>query len=416
MRTRILVLALICGFIPYFPITGTERLTTFVRGTTCDALLRLLLNEPGVERVLKQRKTDRELLDSNGVDADSPSQRARNLLLGMARDTQLRRLLVNALLADQTVRSRNLEEQLTAAANSKEIDERSQLWNIIVLGAGIHDQIVNNILANENSSLKVLTIEKENTLVPNFSLAGDFFRINSTNRPSRKGVVPKPGQGNLNEFPEGPIQVPDLDGTKYPSARVLADASIINRATAGADILFGESVTKVEDKFSSEDPASSTWPARYKITSVGRQGIHYAFAQKVINASGFGEPKAGITDRASLRVIDENTESIKTFEEVVRTANDSEKPYRNYVDKEIAVIGIGDSAKVTLEFLLGLAPSEAYKDDVAQLGRFKSIDWFGQNKKDCDDFINNTRVRYAGIAGGIKNGSVVPRDGRLEKI
>lgn len=423
----VLSLALLVALLPAF-LRGEDgpRFERFKPGQVCEGLYTALSEGMFTGRTMAENLADTKLLLSNGYKATDPAQAGRKELLAMARDAQYRPLLVDALLADLRRRSDTLEAALAAAARSGKIDEAAQVYDHVVIGAGIHDQILANTVALKNPAVKGLTISDGDGIADNFALAGDVFRINSTNRPTKAGVVPQPGRGNLNEFPNGPIQVPDIDPNKFPPARALSDAATINRATADQDILFRNRVTDVVEKKKS-NPESKDWPARYRVEVTNGEGKkNYIYTDRVVSSTGLGTPDIPVRTPAGRKLVADEFQALEnkldadvgllSFENAIRRANAAASPFEAYRGKDIAVVGSGDSGKVFLEFLLGFAPPAAYKGDVAQLGRFKSIDWVGQSLQDCKDYITKTRTRYADIAGGIKSGNVVGVPERLVDV
>src|SRR6516164_7783025 len=114
----------------------------------------------------------------------------------MARDPALLQAEVSAALADLRRRSATLASKLEATKSGNSLDATAQSWDVVVIGGGIHDQILQNVLAKDGSRLRVLTIERTDRIASNFALAGQSGRVNSTTRPSDARVQPRPGTGN----------------------------------------------------------------------------------------------------------------------------------------------------------------------------------------------------------------------------
>jgi hypothetical protein len=390
-----------------------------------------LLDDASLGVTLRKSLSDRDLLLSNGYDPKAPSQALRKPMVAMARNPEIRPNLVDSILADMRRKSDALSARIDQAEKSGKIDEASQVYDYVVVGTGVHDQIFNNIVSAKNPTLKGLSVGDGDAVSENFALADQFFRINSSNRATKAGVLPKPGEGNLNEFPGGIVQVPDIDPNRFPPARTLSDAATINRSVDSADILFHHRVKAVVPKDLAGLPGER-WPARYQVELEDAAGnTKYVYTDRVVNAGGLGAPNIPVKDEKSRKLIysayneiaknPDSSTTMLSFEDAVRRAARTDHPYEAYAGKDIAIIGgrdvaKGDSAKVFIEWLAGFAPSAAYGKDTAQLGRFKSIDWVGISAKDCKEYINNTRARYADISIPFRDGNLKGVDGKLESV
>ncbi|MEZ0230788.1 MAG: hypothetical protein ACAI25_19365, partial [Planctomycetota bacterium] len=419
-------------------------------------LYRLARDDYRTAEALRRLEADERYYETNPAARTSVSDGDRRRAVALARDEGLARLQVELALADLRARSRRISEGLARARTTGTVVPNAQVWDVLVVGAGIHDQVLNNVLARDSSNLRVLTVEKMDVVASNFALAGSGGRVNSTTRPTVEGVAPKPGTGNLNEFPAGTLQVPDASTTKNPAFRVLSDVATVNRAASRNPVLFGESVARVEELPGAAPPKGNYagpdgkyyyyygidqgrefWytrrngndserdytqtppapggnrPARYMVTLVSGEVL---YTNAVVYSTGLGSPATPRIDESSRATLErgEAAGTAFTYERFMRRAASEAAPYRAFDKKVVAVVGTGDSAKVAIEWLLRLAPDAGYGVDTTQTGLVEKIIWIGQTAADCKEFIQNVRVRYADIAGGIKSGIIEAVPGRLE--
>ena len=141
---------------------------------------------------------------------------------------------------------------LAALANLKERSEKMQtnivnanemFFDVIVIGAGVHEQIFQNTLRSENSKLRVLTIERGEIPCETFSAASDRVNSNSSVRMADQDVQAIPSVGNINTF-LGLLQLDDVTADGLGPLGNFAKVATINRSLSNNDILFaGEVVT-----------------------------------------------------------------------------------------------------------------------------------------------------------------------------
>lgn len=367
--------------------------------TGIGALYEVLRNDFRTAPTLERLENDREYFATNPNATSSVSESERRRIVAMARNGDIGKLLFEAALEDLRLRSRELARSLASAKRTGVTNTRAQVWDIVIVGGGIHDQIINNTLTARNPNLRVLSIETTNLVASNFALAKALGRINSSNRATISDRLPRPGVGNLNEFPLGPLQVPDVAAVKYPTFNSLSDVATVNRAVASAEMLFNDTVATVEDRELGVR-GSTRWPARYRVTL---QSGAVVYADAVGYSTGLGDPNGA--DRA-------DNKDVYTYEGFINNAASSRTPFRQFVGKRVAVFGPGDSGKVAIEWLLRLAPDAGYAEDTAQVGQVDKIEWIGQDKDTCFKYLNGVRSRYADIASGLKTRKVQAYAGR----
>jgi hypothetical protein len=133
--------------------------------TNVGAIYRLMREDPRTAEILERLLNDGEYFERNPDDRSALPEAQRRALVAMARQPETRRVLVEAALDDLTVRSRSVEARLKEA---RETGTSGPAYDVVVVGAGIHDQILNNVLTKERPGLRVLTIEQSDSVASNF--------------------------------------------------------------------------------------------------------------------------------------------------------------------------------------------------------------------------------------------------------
>ncbi len=336
----------------------------------------------------------------------------------------MRESIVKWMEAELRLKSLELKNKL------KTVNDLSQ-YDAVIVGTGVHGIITLHSLLAEKPKMKVLIIDSSDTGGGTFRYAGDTFNINSSNRPSGSESLPLPGKGNINELPGLPIQVSDISPVKYPSAGDLGSALVAGLYSGvfqhkNVDILLSTDATSVSKVLDNND-------FKYKVkmiidSSATEKSIE---TQKVIVSTGLGSPQIpeGIAksirkypELISTNKIDKKLPRVMTFEDVMRVISQSNDPKKYFANKKIAVVGVGDSANVFIEFLLGYASRSGYAQSDGQTPGPKKVFWIGQEKETCEQFISDIRSRYAQIGTGYRSSDpsaepiITGIPPRLEKI
>lgn len=103
-----------------------------------------------------------------------------------------------------------------------------QLFDFLIKGAGVHGLISALAIKRRWPQARILVVDRGDTVGANFLTLGHSGRINSLSNPSVLGQPGRPGGGNLNEIPGGPIQLPDLSPDPSPSFQHLGMAIALN--------------------------------------------------------------------------------------------------------------------------------------------------------------------------------------------
>ncbi len=335
----------------------------------------------------------------------------RDQFIALSKTQGVDRSVTELANAEVARRSQVFSDALFAKidGNSK-IDPALQAFDYLIVGAGVHGEIfARNTLLNAPNA-KIVLVDQQKRLGSTFSLGDFFFRLNSPVRATQPGVRPQPGRGNLNEFTKAVFQMSDTVSEKFPIANQLSDTLALNQVISPTEVLLNQTVVEVIDSVSLD--TRPDWPARYQVKMAS--GIEL-YANKVIISTGIGRDRVPNKVKKAVREYEKNEDfRVQTFTQAIRRASSSQTPFREYVGQRVAVIGNGDGARVKIEWLLRLAPQESYGFDTVQVGAVGEILWVGQSAQDCAEYINNIRVRYAGIASGIKSKRISPFSEQLK--
>ncbi|GAA3913906.1 hypothetical protein Aau02nite_63260 [Amorphoplanes auranticolor] len=238
----------------------------------------------------------------------------------------------------------------------------------VIIGSGFHAAVY--------AAVRVLTGFPKPLVLERSSRAGGTFAmttratfyLNSRNRPGGAGQAGDLG-ASLNYLPGAPIQAANLSMAEYQSN---TDMAFIIRLTLAqfADVVTDANVVSV-----SGDTTG------LQIDIADRAPVP---AGRLIDARGLGDPR--------LQSLTNGT-TIVTFAQFMNRMAGM-WPLRDL--RRVAVIGGGDSAKCTVESLLGLAPPPLMA--AAALDRVDRIDWYADDLPDtCETWRQNMRGRYQGI-------------------
>jgi hypothetical protein len=397
-----------------------------VKNTALETLLQAAAEDPYLRQTLLY--VEGELRTAQLIESPINISRKNNnyrkqILPLLSVEPVYREAAVRFMESDLRVRSTLATEKLATSKNAQ--------YDVVIVGAGVHGVIALNALLRQNPKLKVLVVEQTDTAGATFRYPDNAFRINSSNRPSSDDVLPLPGRGNINELPQLPIQVSDLSAAKYPTAGDLGTAlvsglhSVVSNSKT-VDIIFQSSVTN----FSSKAFQVKNSDSPFLVEGVLSNNKSFSLsASTVVLATGLGAPKIPESVRKRLRpemVTAKNPyvelPKVITFENIMRLIGQSPTPRALLAGKKIAVVGVGDSANVFIEFLLGYAAERGYGYSNGQTPPPAKIFWIGQQLKNCEDFIAEARSRYAQIGTGFRSSDpkgesiIEPFPERLEQI
>lgn len=322
-------------------------------------------------------------------------------LVALVKDPDTRRLLAETAQADLTLRSADTKARVKAGGVRVDI---------LFIGAGLHEQNMQNALRQVAPWLKTLTTERTELVGSTFALGGYTFLLNSTSRPEDTTSLRQVfGKGDLNYLPGGVIQINQFDSRLNPAAQSMADSLVSNRALSPGELAFETETRTVEDS------GDATHPYRGKLADGS------SVLARAVVSFGIGDPanpEVKGFDNLYAKAKQEKKPGaparIMSFEDFLRYVRSTRNPYAAFAGKRVAVWGPGDSGKAVVRWLLRLADPRSYGDDSGNVALVKSIPWHGQPYKDCDNFIKKNRSFYADLGRGFKNGIINPLDKAVE--
>ncbi len=302
--------------------------------------------------------------------AEYPSADAM-MLAGIAAVPEARQALDDALGRYWELQSGNLPSSRTVGE--------------VIIGSGPHAAIYAATRVRMGFP-KPLVLERSERPGGSFAMSGaPSFFLNSGNRPGLVGL-PSNGQA-LNVLPGAPIQPADVSMREYQTN---ADIAFVTRVTLAMYATVAQGVNVEAWRIDAQYPLALD-------LADGRQ----VFASRVIDARGLGDP----------RTVAENPR-VMTFPQFAGTF-DGTFPLRGM--RRVAVVGGGDSAKCTVEGLLGIGPSSGMS--TAALDYVQTVDWYGNVERTCNEWLRVQRKRYARIGAYLDTGRLnVRRTGRATVV
>lgn len=249
-------------------------------------------------------------------------------------------------------------------------------YDEVVIGGGVHAAIY--------ASCRVASGHRKPLVIERDRIGGVFavsrqpsFYLNSRNRPGAGGL---PSENRaLNYVPGAPIQMSSLSSSEFQSN---ADMAFVVRCAIAkhAEVKLGSAVVAVERTY-------DTGYISERPLVVELDDDTVVFAGRVIDARGLGDAR---TPMVSDRIV-----SFPTF------MRRMDEPFPLQGMGRVAVVGGGDSGKVTIEALLGIGPSTGMS--VPALDWIDQVDWYGRGLPDtCEGWRNQERGRYQGIGSFLR--------------
>lgn len=304
------------------------------------------------------------------------------------------------------------------------LDEPEQVWDVVIVGAGPHGSTFANKLKEVNPNAKVLVLEKEESPSGHLGQGGNYFRINSTlNNPNRGPCFETKGKYN-HPYVSSPIQMTDLSGHRWPSAKNLSILAKIALYNSRAHVLYQQEVVEII-------------PNEAKIYTVKtRQGKIFK-ATRVVISTGLGTPKLPkfptdeMTNLVKSHLNKTETSPILTRENKIMTVAqalarvDVSDPLGEWrlltdgkVDYPVVLVGFGNSALTFLEFIHSLGPDDCYSYERVQRGALPKIFVIGGGhaQETAEEYQAKSRPRYADISSPIKSAVIRVQSGFLTEI
>ena len=311
-------------------------------------------------------------------------------------------LLYDATLRDATgEQSEFLKSRIEGGVNYAPV--------VVIGGGGPHATTFAAALLHYSPETPAIGLEQTSKAGGIFGTTGDpagfvqpWFQLNSRNRPEDRNVPGLPGtSGNINPLGTwAPLQVPDISGQQYPTQERLGRAVSHNNFNS-MNLLVDAEVKKIRRN----KDANKKGVYEIEFEDQHRQKRFLLCTDIPVQATGLGRETFGIKSpsvstreflRKQQETFDEGIEMPRAFTFLqfleMTTANQTLFPLEEFRNG-VGLIGSGDSAKVIIEDLAGVA-GEAGKS-TAQLDFVPEIVVFGSFDKLRDDLLKNNRCRYA---------------------
>jgi hypothetical protein len=174
--------------------------------------------------------------------------------------------------------------------------------------------------------------------------------------------------GNINNFPLGILQVPDVTAEGFPRVSAFSKVATINRALSSNPVLFGCVVTKISQASGSGASEGGNYEVEAEVISdegATSPKTLRLLARAIIDARGVGtcnlnpitiEPNRNKYKKKRRdfyrNPLQERFPRLTTSQDFYSMVSCLSDPFAPFVNKAVAVVGAGDSSKTILEFLL----------------------------------------------------------------
>lgn len=265
-----------------------------------------------------------------------------------------------------------------------QLSTESSYSPVVVIGNGLHGSLFNNRAGLLGQSRSVLAIDAGNQVSKVFGDLGGSFLINSRETSTE----------STNIFPGSPVVMKDFTSAMFPNSIHMGLLATVTQRTSSVPLLLGHKVTSIVDT-SIEGQAAQ---GRYRLTT--EKGL-IVYTDKVVLATGLGSPSSKVRDPGFQKLLAEgerlHTEApekiypvmlVDTFLRTV-TLKETGKIKTIQTDlknKTVAVIGVGDGAKIGIEALL------------TKFDPSLKILWLGQKATSPESYKETTWFRYHGLA------------------
>lgn len=333
----------------------------------------------------------------------------KDMVVALAKDGDLRRLLVQASHSDLIRRSNEERERTT----SRRVDTG-------FVGAGLVEQNIQNSLRQQARRLVTLTYEPTNVVASTFARGGAAFFLNSTSRTADPSALRQRTSGtedggatggDLNFLPGGVCQVSQFDARNNPLARSWAEAAMANRSFAEGPIKFETGIDAIERA----DVRGADYRAGYVLKLLATDGRFDFGRSAVITGIGEDEIPDSIPGLKAAYAKygpqggKNKSPRILTFSDLLNYINSTPNPFQLFAGRRVGLVGPGDSGKGVARYALRLADPEAYGLDTADVAPIEKLFWFGQPAKTCDEFTSRNRGFYADIGRGYRRDKIAAR-------
>lgn len=279
---------------------------------------------------------------------------------------------------------------------------------LIVVGAGgVYGTIFSAASLKENPNNPTFGLEAGKRRGGIWSTSGDvtldkaWWRMNSRNRPEKRGVLPIPGtEANINTLGAEiqNLQIPDISAAQYPTnnelGRVLSHDNLLSN-----EMIVNAELVKVRPNRNSRQ--RGRYEQEYQDRRTGER--FFVYSDIVVQATGLGQEDYGFNQQypTTRKVIEEareqrrrgvKTPRLLTFLQLVEETTSNKNIDPKEFEK-LGIVGKGDTSRVIREYFAGIGGIE--QELPAQLGFLKELVVYGLKEETAEELAKTERARYA---------------------
>lgn len=311
------------------------------------------------------------------------------------RREELRESLMSGIDTAVHAETERLYDRLVAAEEKGE----QEFYDMVIIGSGVHGAIAAAHAREQYPDAKILLLDKDEQLGGQFRSYGPnpAFYINSRNRPESrsKAGVPKT-DGNINSMgPYAPLQLYDVepDENEYVDNTVLGDVVAVNGYLSATD-----AAVRTGYQYENQNPDGSISlgiamrrddPLQERSFVIKAGSVIKAFGEKQTSTLGVsGTPEQGYYNRRTGYELFGNKRQVPNY-----------NPLAVLEGKRVAVIAKGDTAKTTIEAIIGALPDKTYGGEKGRDVRLGELTWIGAPGDDKYTVADCLRDRYRQYIG-----------------
>ncbi|GEM_PF-3694573 len=255
---------------------------------------------------------------------------------------------------------------------------------VVIIGNGLHGSLFNNRAGLLGQAKSVLAIDAGHQISKVFGDLGGSFLINSRETPTE----------STNIFPGSPVAMKDFTSAMFANSIHMGLLATVTQRTSSVPLLLGHKVTSIVDTSLEGQPSQG----RYRLTT--EKGLT-VYTDKVVLATGLGSPSSKVKDPGFQKLLaqserlhleaPEKLYPVMLVDTFLRTVTLKETGKIKTIEtdlknKTVAVIGVGDGAKIGIEALL------------TKFDPTVKILWLGQKATSPESYKETTWFRYHGLA------------------
>ncbi len=260
---------------------------------------------------------------------------------------------------------------------SERIKKKSDQYTpILVIGTGAHATAFATEYTSKHNNAEILFLDKSDKRGGQFRSFNEPYLLNSTNF-AENTIGIQLANNNPNDLSsKSSVQVTAYSQSRYPTSQEMGDAVVINNYLAGNAMLGVEVVAVRKSRQSKGKYEVMIWDAK-------AQKYHYVYTDKIINATGLGNPDTTLKPEKPHK--DKKIVSFLEFMVILDKLTTKEQTAL-LNQKKIAIVGAGDSAYITIEKILEKAKLIGTRE--------VTIDLFGAQFSTQDEFNRKIIDRY----------------------